>query len=131
MPSRSTTFIGWLLLAVVALIAYGSLYPFNLKPDVLHDGVLEAVRELSWARAGRSDRIANVLLYLPLGFCLLLWLERRLRRAAAVMLAVLFGALLSVLLVPGEHIGPEILAAVALVTAGTIIVNREGKKRSI
>ncbi len=43
----------------------------------------------------------------------------------------LFGALLSVLLVPGEHIGPEILAAVALVTAGTIIVNREGKKRSI
>ena len=95
MPSRSTTFIGWLLLAVVALIAYGSLYPFNLKPDVLHDGVLEAVRELSWARAGRSDRIANVLLYLPLGFCLLLWLERRLRRAAAVMLTVLFGSLLS------------------------------------
>jgi VanZ family protein len=94
-PARSRTFIAWLLLAVVALIAYGSLYPFNLKPEAIHSGVLEAVRELSWARAGRSDRIANVLLYIPLGFCLMLWLSRRVRRAAAVIISVAAGSLLS------------------------------------
>jgi VanZ family protein len=86
------------LLTVVALIGYGSLYPFNLKPDAIHSGVLEAVRELSWARAGRSDRIANVLLYLPLGFCLLLWLNRRMRRAAAAVVAVIIGSLLSLII---------------------------------
>jgi len=94
-PSRSRTFIGWLLLAVVALIAWGSLYPFNFKPDAIKGGVLEAVRELSWARAGRGDRIANVLLYLPLGFCLFLWLTGRVRRAAAVVIATLVGSILS------------------------------------
>lgn len=94
MPSRSTSFIPWLLLAVIALIAHGSLYPFNLKPDVA-DGVLQAMRQLSWARAGRGDRIANVLLYLPLGFCLFLWLVTRLRRGLAVAVAVVLGAALS------------------------------------
>ena len=79
----------------MALIAYGSLYPFNLKPDALHSGVLQAIHELSWARAGRSDRIANVLLYIPLGFCLMLWLSRRVRRAAAVVIACALGSLLS------------------------------------
>ena len=34
------------------------------------------------------------------------------------------GSLLSVLFVPGEHIGPEMPAAVALVAAGIYIVNR-------
>ena len=42
----------------------------------------------------------------------------------------LFGALLSVLLVPGEHIGPEMLAAAVLVTVGIWIVNREEKRIS-
>lgn len=95
MPTRSRSFVPWLLIAVVALIAYGSLYPFNLKPDALNHGVMEALRELSWARAGRGDRIANVLLYLPLGFCLFLWLSARLRRSAAVIVAVIGGSLLS------------------------------------
>ena len=55
-PARSKTLIPWLLLIVVALIAYGSLYPFNFKPDAFEGGVLAALRELSWARAGRGDR---------------------------------------------------------------------------
>jgi VanZ family protein len=93
--ARARTFIPWLLLAVAALIVYGSLYPFNFKPDAIRGGVLEAVRELSWARAGRGDRIANVLLYLPLGFCLFLWLTTRLRRTPAVAASALLGTLLS------------------------------------
>lgn len=94
-PSRSRSFVPWLLFAVIALIAYGSLYPFNFKPDAIQGGVLRALRELSWARAGRGDRIANVLLYLPLGFCLFLWLATRLRRDVAVAAAALLGSLLS------------------------------------
>jgi drug/metabolite transporter (DMT)-like permease len=42
----------------------------------------------------------------------------------------LFGTLLSVLLVPGEHIGPEMIAAAALVALGIWIVNKEEKRIS-
>lgn len=42
----------------------------------------------------------------------------------------LFGTLLSVLLVPGEHIGPEMIAAAALVALGVWIVNKEEKRIS-
>jgi VanZ family protein len=87
--------VPWLLLGVVALIAYGSLYPFNFKPDAIKGGVFAALGELSWARAGRGDRIANVLLYLPLGFCLFLWLNTRWRRLPSLLLATLLGAALS------------------------------------
>lgn len=94
-PARTRSFVPWLLVAVIALIAYGSLYPFNFKPDAVQGGLLQALQALSWARAGRGDRISNVLLYLPLGFCLLLWLNVRLRRGAAFVVTVLIGSLLS------------------------------------
>lgn len=78
----------------MTLIAYGSLYPFNFKPDSQSD-LFAALSQLSWARAGRGDRISNVLLYLPLGFCLYLWLNERFRRGASVTIATLLGSLLS------------------------------------
>lgn len=93
--SSGSKIVPWLLLGVVALIAYGSLYPFNFKPDAITGGVLAALRELSWARAGRGDRIANVLLYLPLGFCLFLWLNFRWRRVTSLVLATAIGAAFS------------------------------------
>ncbi|HKQ13248.1 MAG TPA: VanZ family protein [Steroidobacteraceae bacterium] len=93
MHSRSV--ILWLLLVVLALIVYGSLYPFNFKADAIHGGVFEALHQLSWARAGRGDRISNVLLYLPLGFCLFLWLETRWPRATSMIAATVLGTLLS------------------------------------
>jgi|JRYD01.1.fsa_nt_gb VanZ family protein len=93
--SHGTKFVPWLLVGVVALIAYGSLYPFNFKPDAIEGGLLKALGQLSWARAGRGDRISNVLLYFPLGFCLFLWLNARLRRVPAIVLGTLLGALLS------------------------------------
>lgn len=40
----------------------------------------------------------------------------------------LFGMGLSVLLVPGEHIGIEMIAAVVLVSMGIVIVNRDVKQ---
>jgi VanZ family protein len=87
-----------LLVAVIVLIAYGSLYPFNFKPDAIDGGVVEALRQLSWARAGRSDRVSNVLLYLPLGFCLFLWLNLRLNRFVALLLATMLGTLVSLMI---------------------------------
>jgi len=96
MPRASgNKIVPWLLLGVVALIAYGSLYPFNFKPDAIKGGVFAALGELSWARAGRGDRISNVLLYLPLGFCLFLWLNARWRRLPSLLFATLLGAALS------------------------------------
>jgi VanZ family protein len=94
-PTRTTrSTIPWLTAAVIALIAYGSLYPFNFKPE-MQEGLFAALSQLSWARAGRGDRISNVLLYLPLGFCLYLWLNTRLRRGRSVAMATLLGTLLS------------------------------------
>jgi VanZ family protein len=93
--THTRSFVLWLLFAVLALIAYGSLYPFNFKPDAIEGGMLEALRQLSWARAGRGDRISNVLLYLPLGFCLFLWLELRMRRVPSIVVATTIGALVS------------------------------------
>lgn len=96
--TRSPAIVAWLAFAMVALIAYGSLYPFNLNTDSSlswWQSLWQALTQLSWARAGHSDRVANVLLYVPLGFCLSLWLDGRLRHRGAVIVATLFGALLS------------------------------------
>jgi VanZ family protein len=97
--TRSPAIVAWLAIAMVALIAYGSLYPFNLKTDATNasgwQSLWQALTQLSWARAGRSDHVANVLLYVPLGFCLSLWWDGRMRHRAAVISATLCGAALS------------------------------------
>ena len=93
--TQSSGFVPWLLLGVVALIAYGSLYPFNFNFDGSYPTLNAALHQLSWARAGRADRVRNVLLYLPLGFCLMLWLRARMSFAIAVCTATLLGSLLS------------------------------------
>lgn len=92
---RSSPLVFWLLLIVVGAIAYASLYPFNLKPEAAHLPVLDAIRDMTFARAGRDDRLSNVLLYIPLGFCLLLAFESRLPRIAACLSSVTLGAMLS------------------------------------
>ena len=82
-----------LLLVVVALILYVSLWPFRLQAE--SPAVLDTLRALSWARASRADMFNNLLLYLPLGFCLVLVLEPRFGRLAAIVAALVTGALLS------------------------------------
>jgi VanZ family protein len=95
MRRRSNTLVLALLCCILALIVYGSLYPFNFNTSTLAGGIRGAFHELHWARAGRGDLILNVLLYLPLGFCLLLALSARTHRAVAVIAATLTGAALS------------------------------------
>ena len=93
MAGRSHFAAPLLLVVAVGLILYVSLYPFRFADD--GPGVLEALRNITWARAGRGDMFNNVLLYLPLGFCLALALEPRLGRGAALLGAVVAGGLLS------------------------------------
>jgi glycopeptide antibiotics resistance protein len=83
-----------LLLAVVAaLIVYVSLYPFRFGAEEL--SLLQSVHRLSWARASRGDMFNNVLLYAPLGFCIVLVAEPRFRRTWALATALIAGAGLS------------------------------------
>jgi glycopeptide antibiotics resistance protein len=94
MAGRSTHFAAPLLLAVVTgLIVYVSLYPFRFITD--GPALVDALRSLSWARAGRGDMFNNVLLYVPFGFCVVLLLEPRWGRVTGIVVGTLLGAMLS------------------------------------
>lgn len=94
MRSGRSHFAAPLLLAiVVAMIVYASLYPFRFEADWPSIG--GALRRLDWARASRGDMFNNVLLYLPLGFCIALIVEPRFGRLAAIATSLAGGALLS------------------------------------
>lgn len=81
--------------AMVAVIVYGSLYPFVFR--IPSDGVGPIATFLAtWnERPGRGDFLANILLYLPFGFFFLLGSRRGPHFAGGLLLAVLAGALLS------------------------------------
>jgi len=92
---RPSKLVLWLTAGMVVLIVYGSLYPFHFKPGAMGLGFGQALDQLSWARADRGDRLSNVLLYMPLGFCLYLSVHRRFGRRLSALAATLLGALLS------------------------------------
>ena len=125
MPAAHTSkLVLWLTLGVVALIAYGSLYPFHFKPEASGLGFWDALDQLSWARAGRGDRISNVLLYLPLGFSLYLSLNQRYRRRVSALLAIVLGSTLSLAMeIAQVYVSVRVpsLADLSLNAAGTVI----------
>lgn len=84
----------WLSGGVVALILYGCLFPFELRSDTGSSGY-ETFARLRFLRPSRGDLVANLLLFLPLGLCLVLALPGSLRRSSRVMLSALAGTLLS------------------------------------
>jgi glycopeptide antibiotics resistance protein len=89
-----THFAAPLLLGVViALILYVSLYPFEFAPN--RPSWTVALHSMSWARASRSDMFNNVLLYMPLGFCLVLLLEPRAVRVISLVVSTVAGSALS------------------------------------
>jgi len=93
-PGRSHFAAPLLLAVAVALIVYASLYPFRFQAG--GPPVFDVLRQLAWDRASRGDTFNNVLLYVPLGFCLALLVEPRHGRLAALVVALLGGSLLSV-----------------------------------
>jgi len=82
------------LLAYVLLIVYASLYPFSGWQDM---GVpLQAYLFAGMPRYWTGfDLVTNVLGYIPLGVLVVFALYPQVRRGGAIMLAIVFGVLLS------------------------------------
>ena len=81
---------------VAMVIVYGSLYPFEFSVPADGSGPLGALLD-SWAdRPAAGDFLANILLYMPLGFFGMLSFPRNVRLALRLLLVVAGGAVLSV-----------------------------------
>jgi VanZ family protein len=81
---------------IVAVIVYGSLYPFDFRTPVGGDGAVFALlRSWKMAPSGRGDLVANVLLYIPLGWFGLMSLPPRMSVALRIILMGTCGAMLS------------------------------------
>jgi VanZ family protein len=82
------------LAAIIAMIAYGSLYPFAFHQVVDGIGPLHTLLD-SWDKApGRGDFISNILLYMPLGFIGTVTVGKRIG-VTQLALTILLGAGLS------------------------------------
>jgi VanZ family protein len=82
---------------IVAIILYGSFYPFIYYAHDDAPGGAVAAFLASWQEApsSRGDVLANIALYLPYGFFAVLALSRRWGATGRVTLTVLFAAALS------------------------------------
>ena len=113
-----------LLLVVVALIVYGSLYPwhFDFSPRVNPLDFLLHSWSFQWDRYLLRDVAVNVALYVPLGAAAALALARKHGRGVSAALAILLGMALSAsvemlqIYVPGRQCS---LLDVATNTIGT------------
>jgi VanZ family protein len=68
----------WLLAFTVVFIVYASLYPFDF--DLRHFTTLgrsDLLRSLTWRRPPRTDLVANLIFYLPLGALVISLTPRR------------------------------------------------------
>ncbi len=107
-PPRTTGTKRYALVAALALavIIYGSLYPFEFRVPA---GGAGAVAELlrTWHRgSSRGDLLANILLYMPLGFFGALALARR-SASARIVLMGLAGLALSASVELAQHYDPS------------------------
>jgi VanZ family protein len=86
-----------LVAGVVALILYGSLYPFLYQPLPTGRSFETALTAALWhtPSGGRGDVIANLLLYMPLGGAVALALRGRWPAEWALLIAALGSALLA------------------------------------
>ena len=75
---------------LTAIIVYGSLYPFDFCPIDYPGGPVRALLSTWPERTTFGDLLANILLYLPLGFCAVQSFRaaRWLRAAAAITLGI-------------------------------------------
>lgn len=83
-------------MGMILVIIYGSLYPFEFSIPATGPGAIQALIE-SWAnRPGRGDFLANVLLYIPVGFFGGLAFSRRTALVTRFLGTALLGAVLSI-----------------------------------
>ena len=90
--------LGRIFVIAVALIVYGSLYPFAFHPRVLTEGPLWTVLH-AWPgdldRSLLGDAILNVLIYIPIGMFGSLWLGKSKPRLVSGGCVVFLAFLLS------------------------------------
>jgi VanZ family protein len=113
----------WLLGGVIALILYGSLFPFEFTKSA-HQSLFELAASLAFERTSRGDIVANLLLYSPLGLCMAASLPRRWRAITKLAITIAAGILLSLcveLLQTMEPARVSSLTDVVLNAAGTAI----------
>jgi len=75
---QKNSYIWSYFLLSVAGVAYASLIPFQLKPIPLDEAwaQFESIPYLTLGPQSRADWIANILLYLPLGYFFTAWVDR-------------------------------------------------------
>jgi VanZ family protein len=83
------------LAIIVAGVAYGSLYPFHFEEPIGGQGPLQAVLRTWDIAPGRGDLLANIVLYLPIGFFCVRIFPARMSEPLRFMLTLLFGTALS------------------------------------
>src|SRR4051812_11620322 len=82
----------WLGVASLILILYGSLSPFHFS-DSGPLNLFDLVRSLRFQKTSRGDLVANLLLYMPLGLCLMLGAPAGWSRIRSFCWAALCGTL--------------------------------------
>jgi VanZ family protein/O-antigen ligase len=97
------SYLGPASLIYLAFVIYGSLVPLDYQPRPLADA-LHAFANIRWLNLGlasRADWVANLLLYIPLGFLASNWLAGSSSRTATRITAALFAAPLCMVLAVG------------------------------
>src|SRR5260221_1967503 len=84
------------LIIVIAVICYGSLFPFAFHVPTNGIGPFRTLLETRRLPPERGDFLVNVALYLPLGFFGTLMTRERWRTLWRMALAVSLGAILSI-----------------------------------
>ncbi len=95
--SQASSGIAWLLALTIAAIVYGSFYPFDWSWQrfaTAQNGAMPT--RLPWGPALRSDVVANLLFYIPLGALLAALGRRDTRGWQHLVRAVALGTALSV-----------------------------------
>jgi VanZ family protein len=107
MNSTQRTATWCLLFLTIALIAYGSFYPFNWDWSRLasaNNGGYPT--SLPWGRTIRSDIVANLLFYIPLGALLIALSSPRRAPLLNLLRAIALGTALSVCVEYLQHATP-------------------------
>jgi VanZ family protein len=81
---------------VIALILYGSLYPFEFHLPLNGPGAWSTLLSGWSSRPGRADFIANILLYVPFGWFGMGSLPRQVSTGLRLVLVAIAGSVLSV-----------------------------------
>lgn len=82
----------------IALVTLGSIYPFNFTTAEISGTAISEFLGSCCGRPGRGDTVANIILFMPVGFTGMLgvWLDRPVRRR--MFLVFFWGALVALFL---------------------------------